>query len=190
MIPGKRITLRGLELEDAVTILKHFNDVELRQFIGIPIPVSKDEEEAWIRRTWESRQKGTEHVFGIELNKNQLLIGSCSLFSVHQINRSAELGIAIWNKAYWDKGLGQEALTLLLSYGFYYLNLHSIYLLVNEDNPRAIRAYEKLGFQHSARHRDAIFHDGKYKDTILMDILEDEFRTLHPPTFPLTEKGE
>ncbi|MFX1541339.1 MAG: GNAT family N-acetyltransferase [Promethearchaeota archaeon] len=190
MIKGDKVTLRGLELDDAETILAHFNDVELRQYLGHLIPISKDEEQQWIRNTWESRQKGTEHVFGIELNKNQQLIGTCSLFDIHQINRSAELGIAIWNKQYWSKGLGQEALRLLLNYGFYFLNLHSIFLIVNEDNPRAIRAYEKVGFQHSARHRDALFQNGTYKDTILMDILETEFQQLHPPALPSLKKGE
>lgn len=190
MIHGKRITLRGLELEDTKIILKHFNDFELRQFLGVPVPISKDEEETWIQNTWESRRKGTEHVFGIELSKTKLLIGTCSLFNVHCINRSAELGIAIWNKSYWSKGYGSDALILLLAYGFDYLNLHSIYLLVNENNPRAVRAYEKIGFQHSARHRDAIFQNGQYKDTLLMDLLKDEFHKIHPATSPDITKGD
>jgi RimJ/RimL family protein N-acetyltransferase len=188
LMTGEHIILRGLEVTDADEILKHFNDVELRRFLGLPIPISKDEEEQWIRNTWDNRRKGIEHVFGIEFKKNNLLIGTCSLFSIHQINRSAELGIALWNKQYWSKGYGQEALSLLLGYGFNFLNLHSIYLIVNEDNPRAIRAYEKVGFKQSARHRQALFQDGKFKDTLLMDILEDEFRKLHPPPYPLLKE--
>jgi RimJ/RimL family protein N-acetyltransferase len=184
LIKGKRVTLRGLELDDVDTILAHFNDLELRQFLGRPIPVSRDEEEQWIRNTWENRQKGTEFVFGIEENTKGLLIGSCSLFSVLSRDRSAELGIAIWNKAYWDKGYGPEAILLLLHYGFSYLNLHSIRLLVHEYNKRAFRVYEKLGFQQVARLRQAVFINGEYKDTIIMDMLEDEFRKLYPSTDP------
>ena len=185
MITGNHLILRGLELSDTDEILKHFNNVEFRRFLGPPLPVSKDEEEQWIRNTWENRKKGFEYHFGIELKENHLLIGGCSLFAVHQINRSAELGIAIWNKQYWSKGYGQEAIRLLLGYGFNFLNLHSIYLLVNEDNPRAIHAYEKVGFTHSARHRESIFQDGIFKDTLLMDILENEFRKLYPNSYPL-----
>ncbi len=185
MITGEHVVLRGLELSDTDEILKYFNDVELRRFLGHLIPVSRDEEEQWIRNTWENRQKGTEYVFGIELKENQLLIGTCSLFSVQRINRSAELGIAIWNKKCWSKGHGTEAINLLLGYGFNFLNLHSVFLIVNEDNLRAIKAYEKVGFKQSARHRESLFQDGKFKDTLLMDILEDEFRKLHPPTYPL-----
>jgi len=184
LIKGKQVTLRGFELKDAETILAHFNDLELRQFLGHPLPVSKQEEEEWIRRTWEARQKGTEYTFGIEENNKGLLVGSCSLFDVHSINRNAELGIAIWNKSLWDKGIGSEAIQLICSYGFYLINLHSIFLRVHDFNKRAIRVYEKLGFQHVARKREAVFIDGKYHDVHVMDILEDEFRKLHPPAPP------
>ena len=191
MIKGKQVTLRGFELKDAETILAHFNDLELRQFLGQVLPVSKQEEEEWIRRTWENRQKGKEYNFGIEENNKGLLIGSCSLFDVHSINRSAELGIAIWNKPYWGRGYGSEASQLICSYGFYLINLHSIFLRVHDFNKRAIRVYEKLGFQHVARKRETVFIDGKYHDVLVMDILEDEFRKLHPPAPPfINSKGE
>lgn len=185
MITGENIILRGLELTDVDEILKHFNDIELRRFLGFLTPISKEEEEQWVRNTWENRQKGTEYVFGVELKDDQLLIGTCSLFSIHRINRSAELGIAIWNKKYWGKGYGTEAVRLLLGYGFNFINLHSVFLIVNEDNLRAIKAYEKVGFKFTARHRDSLFQDGKFKDTLLMDILEDEFREHHPVFYPL-----
>ena len=187
MIKGKQVTLRGFELKDADTILAHFNDLELRQFLGGPLPVSKEEEEQWIRSTWEARQKGTEYTFGIEENNKGLLVGSCSLLDVHSINRIAELGIAIWNKSYWDKGIGSEAIQLICSYGFYLINLHSIFLRVHDFNKRAIRVYEKLGFQHVARKREAVFIDGKYHDVLVMDILEDEFRKLCPPAPPFID---
>jgi RimJ/RimL family protein N-acetyltransferase len=184
---GKQVTLRGLELDDVDTILEHWNDLELRQFLGHPFPVSKEEEEQWIRSTWDARKKGSEYTFGIEENNKGLLIGSCGLMSVDSINRTAELGIAIWNKPYWSKGFGTEATQLILSYGFYFINLHSIFLRVHDFNKRAIHVYEKLGFQHVARKRECIFIDGKYHDVLVMDILEDEFRKLYPPKAPFID---
>jgi RimJ/RimL family protein N-acetyltransferase len=187
LIKGNRVTLRGFELKDVDTIVAHFNDLELRQFLGHPLPVTKEEEEQWIRNTWEARQKGTEYTFGIEENNKGLLIGSCSLMDIQSINRSAELGIVIWNKPYWSKGFGTEAIQLILSYGFYLINLHSIFLRVHDFNKRAISVYEKLGFQHVARKREAVFIDGEYHDVLVMDILEDEFRKLHPPAPPFID---
>jgi RimJ/RimL family protein N-acetyltransferase len=47
---------------------------------------------------------------------------------------------------------------------------------VFENNPRAIRAYEKAGFVHEGRLRQAEFKDGKYIDILVMSILKDEFK--------------
>ncbi len=184
MIEGERITLRGFEIEDAEKIIRHFNDLEVRRFLGGSIPFSKDEEEQWIRRTWKLRQKREAFIFGIELKKGNLLIGSTGLHDINPINRSSELGIVIFNKQYWGQGLGSEAIKLILAYGFYLQNLHSIYLRVLEHNKRAIRAYEKLGFKHQGCHRKAAYHEGQFYDLLLMDILIDEFRKLVPPPFP------
>jgi RimJ/RimL family protein N-acetyltransferase len=188
LIEGERIILRGFEIEDAVEIIQHFNDMEVRRFLGGSTPFSKDEEEQWIRRTWELRQKRQAFIFGIELKKGKKLIGATGLHEINPISRSSELGIVIFNKQYWGQGLGSEAIKLILAYGFYLQNLHSVYLRVLEHNKRAIRTYEKLGFKHQGRHRKAAFHDGQYRDLLLMDILIDEFRKLVPPPFPKPEK--
>ena len=178
MLEGEHVALRGLEVEDAAEILRHFNDMEVRRFLTSSLPVSKEEEERWIRSTWERRRSGTDYVFSIEYKKTRKLIGTCGLHRVNSIHRSAELGIAIWNKQYWGQGLGTEALHLLLEYGFNILNLHRIYLTVLDFNVRAQRAYEKVGFRRVGRHRQAMFRDGAYHDLLIYDLLEEEYRKL------------
>ncbi|WP_278739257.1 GNAT family N-acetyltransferase, partial [Paenibacillus macerans] len=46
-------------------------------------------------------------------------------------------------------------------------------------NPRAIHVYEKIGFRREGVLRDELFMDGGFHDSILMSMLEDEFRALH-----------
>jgi RimJ/RimL family protein N-acetyltransferase len=81
----------------------------------------------------------------------------------------------IGDKTYWTQGYGTEAVRLLIKHGFNSLNLNRIFLRVFENNPRAIRAYEKAGFVHEGRERQAEFRDGRYIDVLLMSILKDEF---------------
>jgi RimJ/RimL family protein N-acetyltransferase len=188
LLRDKRITLRGLEVEDATEILRHFNDLEVRRFLATAHYIAKEEEEQWIRSTWEARRKGESYIFGIELNEPKQLIGTCGFHTVSAIHRATELGIAVWNKQYWGKGLGTEALILVLNYGFNILNLHSVYLTVIEDNLRAQRAYLKVGFQSAGRHRQAVYQDGTYKDLLLMDILADEYRRRYPLPSSLAAK--
>jgi RimJ/RimL family protein N-acetyltransferase len=174
LLHGKRVTLRGLELEDASKILRLFNDLDARRFLLSTVPYSQEEETQWIRGTREQRRAGTGYVFGIEVNTSSQLIGVCSLDKVSAINRSAKLGIAIFGERHWDQGLGTEALHLLLDYGFGVLNLHRICLSCFEDNLRAQHVYTKVGFMKVGCLRQAIYRNGEYYDLQVMDLLAEE----------------
>jgi RimJ/RimL family protein N-acetyltransferase len=54
--------------------------------------------------------------------------------------------------------------------------LNRIFLRVYETNPRAIRSYEKAGFVHEGRMRQAEFKDGEYFDVFLMSVLRSEWK--------------
>ena len=63
----------------------------------------------------------------------------------------------------------------LALWGFDTLNLNRISLRVNDDNTRAIHCYEKVGFQHEGRLRQDNFHDGIYRDTLIMGLLRGDW---------------
>jgi len=182
VIYGERIRFRAAEREDLPTFVRWINDPEVQQGIGIYLPYSQVAEENW----FESMLKHPldEHVLAIEVRQpaanggeeSWKLIGSCGFSDIDRRNRSAEFGINIGEKDYWNRGYGTEAVRLLVKYGFNTLNLHRIFLRVFETNPRAVRAYEKAGFTHEVRYRQAEFRNGKYIDMLVMSILRDEFR--------------
>jgi RimJ/RimL family protein N-acetyltransferase len=58
----------------------------------------------------------------------------------------AELGISIHDKTQWSKGLGTDAVRLVVDYAFEELDLNRVELTTDEENARAIRCYEKVGF--------------------------------------------
>ena len=49
-----------------------------------------------------------------------------------------------------------------------------------EDNARAFRMYEKVGFKRVGILRETEFIDGAYKGLLVMDILRDEFKKANP----------
>lgn len=69
----------------------------------------------------------------------------------------------------------EEAIRLILDFGFNYLNLNNIKLDLMEFNERALACYKKCGFKEYGRRRKCEFINGKYYDTIAMDILAEEF---------------
>lgn len=121
----------------------------------------------------------TPYTFAIVDIGNDNLIGNCGLFAVDNIHQTAEVGLFIGDKSCWNKGYGTEALSLLIDYGFNALNLHNIQLRVFSFNKRGIRSYEKIGFKEYGRRREDVFIAGKRHDTIFMDILASEFKSIY-----------
>ncbi|UCD99505.1 MAG: GNAT family N-acetyltransferase [Chloroflexota bacterium] len=175
MIYGERVRLRHVERGDLAKFVEWLNDPEVYQGLSIYSPLSVAEEEDWFEKMLKGPQD--ERPMSIEAKQDEgwQLIGNCSFFRIDWRNRATELGIFIGDKAFWDRGYGTEAINLLLKHGFFTLNLHRIFLRVYEDNPRAIRAYEKAGFIHEGRMRQAEFHDGQFHDVLLMSVIRREW---------------
>jgi len=195
MIIGERIRFRAVERDDLPTFVKWLNDPEVQQGILIHQPISQAREENWFDGM--IKRPDDEHIMGIEVRlpgertglpgvkgneqgaqggeEAWKLIGNLAFNDIDWRNRSSEFGIMIGDKTYWTQGYGTEAVRLLIKHGFNSLNLNRIFLRVFENNPRAIRAYEKAGFVHEGRERQAEFRDGRYIDVLLMSILKDEF---------------
>lgn len=124
------------------------------------------------------------YTFAIVDMESDDLIGNCGFITVDMVNRTAELGVFIGNKRYWNRGYGEEAVTLALDYGFNILNLTNIMLSVFSFNRRAITCYHKCGFREIGRRRHAKLLGGREYDIIFMDILAEELRSRMIPALP------
>ena len=116
-----------------------------------------------------------KHMMMIVDAETDAAIGWCMLYSMIPKNRRASLGIIIGDQSYWGRGYGTEAVRLLLGYGFDVLDFHSVELGVYAFNRRAIRCYERVGFQRIGVRRQSHMLGGIAHDTVLMDILASEF---------------
>ncbi|MHA2250543.1 MAG: GNAT family N-acetyltransferase [Candidatus Kariarchaeaceae archaeon] len=180
MFYGKLVKLRGLELSDVDHIMaSDWNDFEMRKFLHFFTYQNREDVENWIKRVNEAKNRGTGFTYAI-LTHNDEWIGTCSLVDINPIHKSAELGIIINTKSMWNKGYGTDAMIVLCTIGFQLLNLNRIELEFHEFNKRGERVYQKLGFQLVGRKRQRHFILGKYHDSIVMDLLRDEFLERHP----------
>jgi len=171
---GERIYLSPLNPEDAEQFCIWLNDLEIVKTLSMPDRLFSLEYE---KEALSKMSKQNEPSFAVVDLKTDQLIGSCGLFDVNHLNQTAEFGISICDKNYWNQGYGQETLKLLLDFGFNILNLHNIRLKVYSYNKRAIRCYEKTGFKHVAKLRELKQFAGKRHDVLLMDMLASEFES-------------
>jgi UDP-4-amino-4,6-dideoxy-N-acetyl-beta-L-altrosamine N-acetyltransferase len=169
------IYLREITRQDMTTINAWRNDPKVTDCLGSPFRyINLETDEAWFDSYM--RNRNTQVRCAICLAGTKEMIGTVYLLNMDSVSRSAELGIIIGEKEEQNQGLGTAAIKLILNHAFLNLNVHRVYLSVLEDNKRAIRVYEKIGFQKEGILRQAIFKKGNYSDLWIMSILENEYR--------------
>ena len=175
MITGERVRLRAISRKDLPDFVTWLNDPQVGENLVIYYPLSYEQEEKWFAEIQTHHVDEQPLAIEIKLQNDWKLIGDIGFAVVDQHERSAELGIFIGEKQYWNKGYGTQAMSLMVAYGFQTLNLNRIFLRVFETNLRAIRCYEKAGFKQEGRLRQAHFSNGTYIDVLVMSILKEEW---------------
>lgn len=174
-IYGERVRLRGAERSDLEKFIVWVNDPEVTAGLTLFLPMSSVDEEKWFEDAMQRSQEQKPLVIDMKDGDGWRLIGNSSFFDFDWVARSAEVGIMIGDKSIWNQGYGTEVMTLLLCHGFRTLNLNRVYLHVFSENERAIRTYEKVGFVHEGRKRQAVYKNGKYSDILMMSVLRAEW---------------
>jgi diamine N-acetyltransferase len=173
-IIGEKVALGPVRHDLLATYRRWYNDFGMRRtFGGLPRPWTDARQDRWYEDV--ATPDDSEAIFTIYEAARMRPVGTTTLTHIDYRNRSAEFGILIGEDRWRGKGFGTETSRLMLDYAFSMLELHSVYLTVVEFNLAGIRAYEKAGFRHSGRRRDAIAMDGRYWDEIYMDCLASEF---------------
>lgn len=175
MISGKNVRLRAIEHSDVPRYVEWVNDPEVTAGLMIALPMSLDDEEAWFQGMRQREQAERPLAIEIQTSQGWQMIGNIGLFRLDWRVRSAEVGIMVGDKRYWNQGHGSEAMRLMLKYAFETLNLNRVHLEVYATNPRAIRSYEKVGFVHEGRKRQAMYKDGQYIDVLQMSVLRQDW---------------
>jgi RimJ/RimL family protein N-acetyltransferase len=170
-IVGKRVYLSPMNSEDYLKYVEWMNsDVVAKNIGNFTSIISIDFEKGWLEKATSEK-----YIFAIIDKENDTLIGNISLTDIHEVNRTAVLGIFIGDDNYHSKGYGSEAIMLLLDYGFNYINLNNIMLKVFAPNKRAIKAYEKCGFKTFGIWKESRYFNGEYSDEIYMNITKKEY---------------
>ena len=107
----------------------------------------------------------------IELETNTV-IGHAEFNDFNKKNRSSRIcRVLIGDEANRGKGYGTLLMKELIRIGFEELKLHRIDLGVHEFNKRAIRCYQKCGFEIEGLLRDSMKYQNKYWSAYNMSIL-------------------
>ena len=169
---GKLVRLRAYEKSDADALFRWFSDEDVTRWLGPPAFRSRAHQEKFIELAQASSDDAK--YFAIETLDGKL-VGDCGLRFIDWKSRKAEFFITIGEKEFWGKGLGTDALRVVIRLAFDKMNLNRLWLTVLVDNPRAVRCYEKCGFVREGLLRQESYVDGKYRDVLQMALLREDY---------------
>ncbi|PHK49022.1 GNAT family N-acetyltransferase [Staphylococcus edaphicus] len=86
-----------------------------------------------------------------------------------------EIGIVIYDSAYWESGIGTEVFKLWIDYLFENHFVHRLGISTWSGNERMIKLAAKAGMKEEARIRQARIVEGQFYDAIKMGILKNEW---------------
>ncbi|MFN2463465.1 MAG: GNAT family N-acetyltransferase [Candidatus Dormibacteria bacterium] len=142
-LKGRRLTLRKLRPSDLGDRQKLGRSSEENRMYGGTL--SSDTSMTFDEATaWYQNQHDRDDAVRWAIEYEGRCIGSCGLTGSGELRRYA---IGISDPSLWGRGLGTEASRLVVDYAFSNAEVQRIELMVLEYNQRAIRSYQKAGFQ-------------------------------------------
>jgi RimJ/RimL family protein N-acetyltransferase len=82
---------------------------------------------------------------------------------------AAELSLVLGEPSAWGRGLGTEAMQLLLAFAFGPLALKRVWLVVRADNARAVRLFSRMGMV-VVETQAGVIVDGTPRDKFRMEL--------------------
>lgn len=166
-IEGKRIYLKKLDEKNATQkYCGWLNDPEINKYLETREATVED-----LRRYIKDKNENPNCLFlGIFFKENKKHIGNIKLEPIDFDNKKATLGILIGEKEYWGKGIGTEAVKLLVDWTFDNLRLEEVNLGVISENKAAIKVYTKAGFHIDRIEKRSIKHKGELHDKVIMSV--------------------
>jgi L-phenylalanine/L-methionine N-acetyltransferase len=173
------LTLRRVKPADAAAIAEQFADPDV---FGGTLQLPFASEEIWAQRIAGMNPPAA--------GSNELVLAAViddkpvGLAGLHPVGPSVRrrhamgLGITV-AKASQGQGVGQALMAGLLDYADNWAQVLRIELTVYHDNARAIRLYERHGFEHEGRLKAYALRNGVFEDVVTMARLHPK-----PPRIP------
>lgn len=150
--------LRELEENDAPLMLEWMHDLAVVRYLQSNFTAKTIDD---CKDFIEAAKGSGQNLHLAIADENNVYMGTVSL--KHITNDTAEFGIAVRTIA-MGKGFSTYAMEKIIKYGFEKLNLRFIFWCVSQDNTRALRFYDKNGYERINMKRTKI--EGYTKEQI------------------------
>lgn len=173
MLKGQNIYLRTIEPNDAALMLKWENNPENWAVSNTLVPFSEHLILQYVNSAqdiFETKQLR----FIICLSQTDAPIGTIDLFEYDPLHRRAGIGVLIDEVTERNKGFANEALQLMINYGFNKLDLHQLFCNIFESNQHSIKLFEKNGFVKTGAKKDWVRLNKSWETELFYQLINTE----------------
>lgn len=168
-ITGKNIVLRTLEPPDLEFLFNLENDKRFWSVSNTYSPYSKEVLSNYIQNAKQDIFDAKQYRFVI-CDMNKVQVGLIDLFDFDPGHNRVGIGIIVLPE-FQNKGLGSEALKLVIDYAFGNLNVHQLFANITSNNQHSLRLFKKFEFIETGCKQDGHLINGKYEDEYLFQLL-------------------
>jgi [ribosomal protein S5]-alanine N-acetyltransferase len=171
-----RLVLREFREGDWAAVHEYGCDPEVVRYMPWG-PNSEEDTRFFIERALLSQMDDPRTTYELAITESAggRLIGGCGIHAISFANRSAFMGYCLHRDA-WGHGYATEAARALLALGFGTLGLHRMAATCDTGNVASARILEKIGMRREAQFREDTLLRGRWRDSYLYAVLENEWK--------------
>ncbi|MBU7582310.1 MAG: GNAT family N-acetyltransferase [Nostoc sp. TH1S01] len=142
-IETPRLRLRRFVTDDFDDLCRIYSDTEVMKYLS---PRNKEQTQASLHKHIQHWQQHNFGMWAVVHKDNGKLIGRCGLGFLEN-TPEVELGY-VFDKSYWNMGIGTEAATATINYGFAEAKLNRIVAIAHPENIASVRVIQKVGMKY------------------------------------------
>jgi ribosomal-protein-alanine N-acetyltransferase len=165
--------LRRLRAADADALYAYLQDPAVTELTSYPV-VSVPMVEAMIERCRSRWSAGDLSKWGVALQHDDQLVGTCGFDEYSQMHRWAELAFDL-AQPHWGKGLMRQAVAAVLQWTYRQDQVDRVHAFVRVDNSRSGHLLERSGFVREGCRRSYRVCRGQPHDFYIYGLLRSDW---------------
>ena len=153
----ERLKLRRMRTEDCNEIFFLRSDERILRYIGIQKAETLDDARKYIEKIDNGINNNESIMWAICLKNTDKLVGTICLWNLSTDKTKAEIGYML-HPDFQGRGLMQEAVAMVIDYGFKIMRLSCIDADVDPNNLRSVKVSERSGFTLTHKSPDTLIY--------------------------------
>ncbi|KAA5536282.1 GNAT family N-acetyltransferase [Taibaiella lutea] len=175
IIETPRLLIRMDTAADYIRFVKEYDDATLKQYFGW--------DDALLAAAKEKVSGGlhtyrTSVMFAHFIEKaSGTIIGDFAFHNWFPMHNRSEIGYAMRNDVFKNKGFMKEAIRPLIDYGFEQLNLNRMEAFIGPNNIASQKTVQSVGFKQEGVLKEHFNVNGKLQDSLVFALLKSEYKS-------------